>query len=510
MHMIEDLNPENVKELVDEVVNDKSLVHKVEACQFVSQYLSALRRHTDKIECFVCFFWMIVSNSSQDFDASNLRHFLWANLTNSVKYMTSLAAGTLELRVLWLCQRMGIFSDKEVLCFLLKLQESVRTSFSSVCVYLYFLDIIPKNYAPPSWLRCTIGVQIPETLIPIYNKLAGDKLLYPPNISDEVYAWHVRLAAGITSENMIVDVIKRDDVGSLMALAAKPGFDFNQRLSPSLFEPNSILQNSPTLGQVTVFFGATKCFKFITRCGIDYTLVDATGKTIVQYACYGGNTEILSTIERECGLDNCLGVATRSHNADVFFWLVESKGFVPGPYECCVACESDNELVAQYCLDHGVPVNYTDNEGRTLLHIATLNNSARVVKLLLSNPDIDVNRRATRVVAGINSDGPPVHFAAITESVSTLVLLLQDSRTDVNALDKVSFVLTMVTPLFILPLKLEAILLQSYCVNDRTFYLTCQIRTRGHHFILPPTPDTLLLWKPCITRALSTSTPQTY
>ena len=437
--MIVGLCDENVGEVARVVMGEKTLVHKVEACQFVSECMSALRIHTDKIECFVRLCDVVVSNSSKEFDASNIRHFLWVNLTNAIRYMT-VESGTFELRVLWLAHRLGIFSNKEILGFLMRLQESVRTNLASVCVYMYFLNIIPDNYENPSWMRSVLGVQLPDMLVPVYHRLGRGMLLAPPNIADEAYAYHGRLAAGITSENELRDIIKRDDVAALSARSASPNFDFNQRINPSLFEPNSILQSNPTLGQVAAFFGAVNCFKFLCDVDINLSLLDSKFRTIAQYACYGGNIEILSIIEKECTLANCLEAATRSHNNDVFLWLIEANGLVPGPHECCVACEADNELVVQYCLDHDVcSVNYTNDDGRSLLHIATLNNSVRVVKLLLSDPNIDVNMKATSLVAGIDSDGPPVHFAAMAESVSTLALLLQDSRTDVNALDKVLF-----------------------------------------------------------------------
>ena len=89
-------------------------------------------------------------------------------------------------------------------------------------------------------------------------------------------------------------------------------------------------------------------------------------------------------------------------------------------------CASEGKVIhVQVLIESKTPVNCTDQNKFTPLHLAVLRGDVEAVKLLLGRPDVMVN--------AVTSDGfTPLHFATVEGNVEVVKLLLGGDYVEVN------------------------------------------------------------------------------
>ena len=126
-------------------------------------------------------------------------------------------------------------------------------------------------------------------------------------------------------------------------------------------------------------------------------------------------------------------VAVQKGNKEVVAWLLEHKAnadaknnFGKTPLLLAVQARQGVD-VAELLVKHGASVNWTDENGVTLLHFAAAGNDKSLVELFLNNK-LDVNVRD----AGGNT---PLHYAAEAAQMSVVETLIAH-KANARALNK--------------------------------------------------------------------------
>ena len=231
--------------------------------------------------------------------------------------------------------------------------------------------------------------------------------------------------------------IVNDNIDGLQNLLNNSKMNVNYMIPLTSYEWREFLQRSPTLIQLSAFYGSLACFKYLLLSDADLSLNDYEGKTVIHYAIAGGNTEIIRILQQKtisfCG---ALQVAAKFHRNDVFYWLLDNNlcelnefSEVMG-YVLHQATISNNFEIIKYCFSQGFDVNTTNTDGWTPLHFAAKFNNYKASKILLSQENIDVNIRTSLEFTAL-------HLAAIFSSAEVCEQMLTDKRIkiDINATD---------------------------------------------------------------------------
>ena len=168
------------------------------------------------------------------------------------------------------------------------------------------------------------------------------------------------------------------------------------------------------------------------------------GRTVLHYACNGGNVSLVQTLIQEHKADvneqdnensTPLHVAALAGKADAALSLINQYGCDPnvrskfGRTVLHNACEGGNvSLVQTLIQEHKADINERDNKNDTPLHVAALGGKADVALLLISEYGCNPNVRGQfgRTV---------LHDACGRCNVSLVQTLIQEHRADVNERD---------------------------------------------------------------------------
>jgi ankyrin repeat protein len=261
-----------------------------------------------------------------------------------------------------------------------------------------------------------------------------------------------------------VDGVSQSD---LLAIADLPGgFDFNQRIEPSLFERSDFVRHRPTLSQCAAFFSASQCFTFLLPRA-DLSLADDVGATLPMFAVAGGNEEIVRMCFERCPdfagtgqvairffrfaiLDILLTVsddvqtierpefvhyAARFNNIHALRTAIELadswEGAANGrdrngqcPLHCAAQFGQLDAMIELMALP-GIDVNARNAKGRTPLHLAVKAGQLDAVRVLLACEDVDAN-------AFDETGATPLGLAVQSENCEVLAFLMQWAPVSVN------------------------------------------------------------------------------
>ena len=231
----------------------------------------------------------------------------------------------------------------------------------------------------------------------------------------------------------VFDAIRKDDDNILQKYSAEPGFDYNQRVMPTIFEPSLFLLDSepacPTLLQLAALHGSINCFKFLKINGADPGLLDKKKRPLLHYAVAFGDAEITRMIEQndQETSDDLIQLAIEFHHFELYKWLFEKHFQISGQQNAedfqekmlpllLAAASVDNVKVIIDLFNKNVSAIEPDNFGWTALHYAAENGHFEVVQLLLMQPSINVNAQDEKGWA-------PIHRAVMNGHYNVLKLL---------------------------------------------------------------------------------------
>ena len=168
-------------------------------------------------------------------------------------------------------------------------------------------------------------------------------------------------------------ILKTDDLNQLMNLINSGQITENAIFSFRSFTIPEILQKSPSILQVSVFYGSINCFKYLLESGSNIDYQDSNKRTLSHFACAGGSMDVIPIL-CEYGVqfnfndhlgNSCAHYAIMYHHLDVLYWLWSNLGI---------------DLAAK------------DAMGNTPMHLAAMNEDQEALLFLCQN-GCDINCR---------------------------------------------------------------------------------------------------------------------
>lgn len=157
------------------------------------------------------------------------------------------------------------------------------------------------------------------------------------------------------------------------------------------------------------------------------------------YACYAGNLEMARFLvehgakpdeRNEHGDYNAIEMAVIHNRDDIFDYFVrEAHAEIDDPTDLLyIALGNSNSHAFRYLLDHGAPIDVSNDEGSTPLHIAAENGNKDNIEVLISRCPSLVNER--------DSQGrTPLHIAAQSGNTNNIEILISRRESLVNERD---------------------------------------------------------------------------
>lgn len=224
-------------------------------------------------------------------------------------------------------------------------------------------------------------------------------------------------------DETIHGAIIRDDVDFLIKTSAVGQFDVNKLIHYEISESSFLRGEHPVLA-FAAFYGSIKIVRYLLINGADLTYRDKQNRTFADFACAGGNNEIIRLLDQAgVRFDEALSTAIEFRQTDVFRWLMETHGD-DGDFlvKSLIAGAHTNSIEAmKIALDCGVDVNamakYGTNEiVQTAIFSAASSGSCDAIRLLHS-AGADVNLGSA---AGL----PPIQGAVQSKMVNAIKLLI--------------------------------------------------------------------------------------
>ncbi|OHT09645.1 hypothetical protein TRFO_21356 [Tritrichomonas foetus] len=247
-------------------------------------------------------------------------------------------------------------------------------------------------------------------------------------------------------------IIQNDDLEGLKEFENKPEFDANKfifekvlvenvpfdvnmRIQPFVFEKARILTNYPTIIQFAAFHGSVKCFTYLFKKGANTNLTDKIGINLSQFVAAGGNMDILAFYAKNrYNFEGAAHFATAYYHFDILQWLIKNKNVnIQTSVEHLGtivhrSAASNNISILKYCFDCNCDVNIKTKYGETPLHAAAAKGQIEALKCLLNHPDIEPN-------AVDNDQCTPFYFAVLYHRKHVVKFLIKNERIDINKPD---------------------------------------------------------------------------
>lgn len=304
------------------------------------------------------------------------------------------------------------------------ISKETNTSFSIIPLTLenvYLADVLyHKGLIPQDQIKFNVPYEFIDfkTYVGTYKKPPFKKAL------------KLSTLLNIYPENSVLSIIRKDDVESLQNLTVDPEFSLYMTVKPLVYDGYRETEEM-TLLSASAFYGSLKCFKYILMNTDNFVAPE-----VCKFAVSGGNFEIIH-ISRQNGrtFNNTLSTAIKYHRNDVASWLIQNCQ-ESGDFELNDAIQALNTTATLYAMKNGskskigeffhtesisvsaergyYPVfraliecgaRATVSYGFGPLHGACMSGGIMIVKYLVEEQNIDVNKNET------GRDFPPLHIA---------------------------------------------------------------------------------------------------
>ena len=295
--------------------------------------------------------------------------------------------------------------------------------------------------------------------------------------------------------NSLEAAIRSDNFDLFMAHASRSGFNMEQRVKTSCFEPFELLPIEPAIIEYAAFYGAHKIFKYL--CSEDVLNARPIGRDrphIAELVMMGGNMAIIQLLHRErYSFIRGHELAAAHFHHDLLSWLVmRDTDYRPGAHGTYLttAAASGNIRALVCGILQKLDVNVQDKRKYTPLHHACESGQYEIVKLLLAyqytRPSMKNSDAETALMLAAKYGFPHIvrlfknvpnidvnaqdkngwralHRAVERNHIQTLKALLSFNNIDVNCHDAiVCFAFTSTLPCTSLPIKVLLKLLRCY------------------------------------------------
>ena len=249
----------------------------------------------------------------------------------------------------------------------------------------------------------------------------------PTNIeelSKNDWALHRKYALNGFNHSVFAGIIRNDDCDKLQKYFAENGLPINTRISQSIYERCTLLNNSPSSIQYAAYFGALKCFKYLL---LSNALENETTDDLSKYAVAGGNLEIIRLCdEYKISFNGTIEIAIEYNQFAVFEWIMRVKPKVcKDIHQMLIKCiQKSNMKIFRYLLEIGVGI-YKKNNIAELVIYAAAEDNFKLIKFLLDSKQIHLRQRPNELT--------PLHIACQMGYYDVVEYLLSFPETNINA-----------------------------------------------------------------------------
>ncbi|KAF4035966.1 Ankyrin repeats (3 copies) [Phytophthora infestans] len=175
---------------------------------------------------------------------------------------------------------------------------------------------------------------------------------------------------------------------------------------------NELDESGDTVLMNAVEYGLVKHVETLLEHGADAYILDRKGRSALDIACEHGFLDIVNVLVETCpNLEKSLVMAVRSEASEILEMLYDRvQGCASrddpsklGGHLLLIAAEFDAPECANFLLKRGIPVDWTDSKGVSVLQIACVQGRTEILELLLNeNPGnqtkkIEIGRISTNV-----------------------------------------------------------------------------------------------------------------
>lgn len=361
------IDESNFEEILQIILNSVFISTPEKLNQLVKIILVAVEYRPFKIPLIADLCLNLSNNESSENELSQLKPQLLFKIFSST---ISSYIKPEELYFMTVCLENGFFSSQDIVASIDQyIRDNPEENFGLIKFIPWFgpeidstrkdlLNILGDVYDPDDHDEDEIPPEVDSIIQKIQNR-------------EEIDWKYVRKSRiNGCGESEINKIIKNDDIDSLQKLASDPTFDFDSFLGHSIYEVSNFCSTDLTILQLSAFYSAIKCFKFLILNEASIDINDSEGKTTAQFAVAGGCNEIIRVLEqRKCSFEGTLEIAALHHRQSVFWWLYDT--YYPilteseeKPNLILTQCASSNNLkILLYCLEKGFNVNQKNQMG---------------------------------------------------------------------------------------------------------------------------------------------------
>ena len=272
------------------------------------------------------------------------------------------------------------------------------------------------------------------------------------------------------NDNYICELIQKDSIEEFIIYINKVNFPLKSTIDRSIYETNSFLiEKVPTLIEYAAFHGSIQIFNYLRLNKVELT------ESLWPFAVHGRCPELISLLEENknepeiVSYREVLMESIRCHHNEIknyieqnystddnlsFDFLIQSiKYYNFGLIEENLIdlssfhdlCRYDYfEIVEILLKDKKIDVN-SIKDNKTALMIAIENENLELIRLLISNKDINVNASCEHIIKyddyyfqdSYPEEITPLYLAVDKENIEIIQLLLTNEKIDVNRINKI-------------------------------------------------------------------------
>lgn len=241
------------------------------------------------------------------------------------------------------------------------------------------------------------------------------------------------------NDDILCQLIRNDNINDFISYINQNGININQKINLSDFETNSFLQkNHPTIIEYTAFFGSINIFKYliVNKCELK--------PSIWLYSIHGMNSEIIHILEeKQIKPENnsyigCFCESLKCHHTDFSNYLGENH--IPnieemGQFIISICLKLNNYNAILYLFETNLlDIQFVNQIG--FMNIFLNNDYIKLVEILLKQDEIDINQRTIIYTVNKNSKikgyKSLIHIAFEKGYNELLKVILSNPKINVN------------------------------------------------------------------------------
>ncbi|OHT17287.1 hypothetical protein TRFO_41137 [Tritrichomonas foetus] len=424
----------NVAQVAQSIFESDFFKDDSSICRFVEHFIEASDYRPSKIHLLCQVLIELLNLFNSETIKTKLTNELLKQFLASVSSPSPFPNESSRPFFLYQCFKYEIFTKDEIIDALNDFVDNyIWFVTPSAWLVAYFIDIVPQSLIEKVMKKFSSDTE-KIFLIFYFNYFTSDnkntdlemsrnlnklKYIFMNEIDEQTYVPH--------RQDNLKNIIRNDDINEFQNYLSSTNFDLNEKLDPSIFEENWLVQFFPTLICYAAYFGSVKIFKYLLLNHADTQIRDSQDHTLSHFAVAGGNIEIIRLVEQnDCDFSRTIEIISRFNRPEIFEWLHETKFSEFSNDVLIQSCYCGNIETVLKCIEAECPINAITSPfyPQTPLLKAAENGKKDVLLILLSIKNINPNFSCL--------GESPLIFAARNGRTECVRVLCESGKIDIN------------------------------------------------------------------------------